>query len=64
MVNTPAMLLLWGAVFTAMILAVRSAVRRPIDPPAHMPNGRSQGVAGVLFPRSEPNNDNFYRRLM
>lgn len=33
MVNIPATVLLWGALVTAMVLAVRSAVKQPNDPP-------------------------------
>ncbi len=64
MVNTPAVLLLWGAVFTAVILTVRSAVTGPSDPPALSPYGRPHGVVAAPIPRSEPDNDEFYRRLM
>jgi len=66
MVNTPAMGLLWGAVFTALALAARSAFGRPTDTEA--PTGKTaawpEGVAVAPTARSEPDNDDFYRRLM
>jgi hypothetical protein len=66
MVSTPAMVLLWGAFFTALVLALRSAVRRPRDPAA--PTGTRtvwpEGVAVAPTARSETDNDDFYRRLM
>ena len=45
MINLPAMVLLWAAV----VLAVRSAVRRPSDPPTQPSTGRPRpdGVAAV-----------------
>ncbi|CQD24832.1 hypothetical protein BN1232_06403 [Mycobacterium lentiflavum] len=64
MINTPVMLLLFGAVFTAIILAVRSAGRRSSDPAAAAPYGRAQHEVAAPPPRSKPENDDFYRRLM
>ena len=65
MVNTPVMALLWGAVFAALVVAMRSAFGRPTDPPA--PTGNStawrEGVA-VAPTRSAPDDGDFYRRLM
>jgi hypothetical protein len=66
MLNTPAMLLLWGAFFIALVLALRSAVRPPSDPAAPTGTGTAwpEGVAVAPFTRSETGNDDFYRRLM
>lgn len=64
MVNVPAMVLLWSAVLAGLLLALLFAVRRPSDPPAHPPYGQSEGVVAAPIPRSEPTNDEFYRRLM
>ena len=64
MVNTPLMLLLLGAVFTAIILTVRSADGRSSDPPAASAYGRPEGVVAAPIPRNKPENDDFYRRLM
>jgi uncharacterized membrane protein len=65
-VNTPAMVLLWVAVFTAIVLAVRLASRRPSDPPA--PTGadstRAEGVMAAHRVRGEIDNDELFRRLM
>jgi uncharacterized membrane protein len=64
--NLPAMVLLWVAVFTAIVLAVRLASRRPSDPPA--PTGanstRAEGVAAARHVRGEIGNDELFRRLM
>jgi hypothetical protein len=66
MVNTPAMLLLWGAFFTALVLALRSAVRRPSDSATPTGTGTAWPKGGAVVPttRSEADNDDFYRRLM
>lgn len=64
MVTTPAMLLLWGAVVIAIILAVGSAVRRPSDPPAPSLYDRRDGVVAAPVRRSKPDNEEFYHRLM
>lgn len=65
-VNIPAMVLLWVAVFTAIALAVRLASRRPSDPPD--PTGadsiRAEGVMAAHHVRGEIDNDEFFRRLM
>ena len=65
-VNIPAMVLLWVAVFTAIILAVYLASRRPTDAPA--PTGadstRAEGVVAARHVRGENDNDEFFRRLM
>lgn len=66
MVNTPAMAVLWGTVFTALVLALRIALRRPSDPSAPTDTGfsRPEGVVAVPIRRSETVNEDFYRRLM
>jgi uncharacterized membrane protein len=65
-VNIPAMVLLWVAVFSAIVLAVRLASRRPSDPPA--PAGadstRAEGVVAARHVRGDIDNDEFFRRLM
>ncbi|BBX43393.1 hypothetical protein MSIM_48440 [Mycobacterium simiae] len=63
-ITAPATLLLWGGVVIAIILVVRSAVRRPSEPPAPSPYGRRDGVVAAPVRRSEPDSDEFYRRLM
>jgi uncharacterized membrane protein len=64
--NIPAMVLLWVAVFTAIVLAVRLASRRPSDPP--VPTGadssRAEGAVAARHVRGEIDNDEFFRRLM
>ena len=65
-VNIPAMLLLWGVVVTATVLAVRVALRQRSDPPAPTSNGfaRAKGAMVARIVRSDMDNDEFYRRLM
>ena len=55
-VNIPAMVLLWVAVFTAIVLAVRLASRRTSDPPAptSADSSRAEGVV-VGAPRPRQN---------
>jgi uncharacterized membrane protein len=64
--NIPAMVLLWVAVFTAIVLAARLASRRPCEPP--VPTGanstRAEGVVAARHVRGEIDNDEFFRRLM
>lgn len=64
--NIPAMVLLWVAVFTAIVLAVYLASRRPSDPPA--PTGadstRAEGVTAARHIRGGIDNDEYFRRLM
>jgi uncharacterized membrane protein len=64
--NIPAMVLLWVAVFTAIVLAVYLASRRPSDAPA--PRGadstRPEGVVTAHYVRGEIDNDESFRRLM
>jgi uncharacterized membrane protein len=65
-VNIPAMVLLWVAVFTAIVLVVRLASRRPSDPLAST-TADSTWAEGVVAPghvRGEIDNDEFFRRLM
>jgi hypothetical protein len=66
LVNIPVMVALWGAVFTAMVLAVRFALRQPSDASGLTGTGstRPEGVAAVRTAPSETDNDEFYRRLM
>ncbi|WP_068179651.1 hypothetical protein [Mycobacterium sp. UM_CSW] len=65
MVNAPAMVLIWGALITILVLALRTAFTRPGDPAA--PTGavaaRHEGVAVAPSTRSEFD-DNYHRRLM
>jgi hypothetical protein len=65
-VNIPAMVLLWVAVFTAIVLTVRLASRRPSDPPAPTGAGSTPpgGVVAARHVRGEIDNDEFFRRLM
>jgi hypothetical protein len=53
MSNLPAALLFWGAVFTVVAVALRSAFRWP-----------SEGVTAARVTRSETDDQDFYRRLM
>jgi uncharacterized membrane protein len=64
--NFPAMVLLWVAVFTAIVLAVYLASRRPSDPQvrAGADSLRTQGVAAAPRVRGENDDDEFSRRLM
>jgi len=64
--HTPAMLILWGAVFTAIVLAAGFALRQRSDPPAPTGNGsvRPEGAVTARISRSETDNDEFWRRLM
>jgi hypothetical protein len=66
LVNIPVLVALWGAVFTAMVLSVRIALRQPSDPlgPTGTGSPRPEGVAEVRIAPSETGNDEFYRRLM
>jgi hypothetical protein len=66
MVSAPVMVLLWGAVFAALALAVRSACSRPSDPAAPRGKGTAwaEGVAVAPSTRREPDTDDYHRRLM
>ncbi|GAB4970835.1 hypothetical protein MAHJHV55_45030 [Mycobacterium avium subsp. hominissuis] len=59
------MVVLWGAVSTAMVLAVGFALRQRNDPQAPTGAGstRPEGVPARID-RSRADNDEFYRRLM
>jgi hypothetical protein len=63
--STPAMALLWVAVFTAIVLAVRSASRQPSDPLASTAADsiRAEGVA-TRHLRGDAHDNEFLRRLM
>ncbi len=64
-VNVPVMVLLWGAVLTAMVLAVRFAFRQRSDPPAPTGTGSAWAEgAPARIARGEMDNDEFHRRLM
>ena len=65
-VHIPATLILWGALFTAMVLAVGYALRQRSDPPAPTGAGsvRPEGALAARVGRSETDNDEFWRRLM
>lgn len=64
--NIPAMVLLWGAVLTAIVVTVRFASRQPSDSSA--PTGTGFARAGHVAPspgaRGDVGEDDFYRRLM
>ena len=64
--NIPAMVLLWVAVFTAIVLAVYLASRRPSDPPVptSADSTQAQGVMTARHARGENDNDQFFRRLL
>ena len=63
--NNPAMVLLWGAVVTAIILAIGVASRQRSDPPALTGTGstRPDGVLAAPHARGGAD-DEFFRRLM
>lgn len=64
--NIPAMVLLWLAVFTAIVLGVRLASRRPSDPPVPTAadSTQAEGVVAAHHVRGELDNDEYFRRLM
>jgi hypothetical protein len=64
-VNIPTMVLFWGFVITAMVFAVRMAVRRPSDPPTPTGTGYPgpKAVVAADIAQGEPD-DELYRRLM
>jgi putative membrane protein len=61
-----AMAVFWGAVFTAILLAVHLLSRERNNPSAIAVAGstRAQGVTPARVARGEMGNDDFYRRLM
>jgi putative membrane protein len=64
--NGLAMAVFWGAVFTAILLAVHLLSRERSNPSAMTVAGstRAQGVSPARVARGEMDNDDFYRRLM
>jgi uncharacterized membrane protein len=64
--HIPVMVILWAAVFTAIVVAVGFAVRQRNDPAA--PTGtdsvRPEGAVAARVTRGETENDEFGRRLM
>jgi hypothetical protein len=65
-VNIPATVLLWVAIFTAIVLVVRLASRRPSDPLAPTAAGfaRAEGAVAARHVRDEIDNSDSFRRLM
>lgn len=65
-VNVVAMVLLWSAVFTTIVVAVGFAVRPRREPPAPMGTGSGETPTTVTarIARTAMDNDEFYRRLM
>ena len=65
-VNIPAMVLLWVAVFTAIVLAVRLGRRRPSDPPVPTGAGstRAEGVGAAGHVRGAMHDEEFFHRFM
>lgn len=64
--HIPAMVILWAAVFTVMVLVVGFAIRPRSDTPAPTSTGsvRPEGAVAARITRSETDNDEFWRRLM
>jgi putative membrane protein len=64
--NIPAMVLLWGAVITATVLAVRFLTRQRSDPlaPRDMGSIRIEYMLAEGSARGEMDNDEWHRRLM
>ena len=64
--HIPSMVILWAAVFTAMVFAVGFAIRQRNDPPAPTGTGsvRAEGAVAARITRSETDGDEFWRRLM
>jgi putative membrane protein len=64
--NGLAMAVFWGAVFTAILLAVHLLSRERNNPSAMAVAGsiRAQGVSPARVAGGEMDNDDFYRRLM
>jgi hypothetical protein len=64
-VGNPAMVLLWGAVVTAIILAIGVASRQRSDPPALTGTGSARpGGAEAAHHVRGGSEDEFFRRLM
>jgi putative membrane protein len=64
--NGLAMAVFWGAVFTAILLAVHFLTRGRSNPSATTVTGstRAEAVSPARFARGEMDDDEFYRRLM
>ena len=64
--HIPVMVILWAAVFTAMVLAAGFAIRQRNDPPVATGTGsvRAEGAVAARITRSETDGDEFWRRLM
>ncbi len=64
--HTFAMTLLWGAVFTAIVLAIGFALRQRSDSPASTGTGSRWTGSAVAahITGNETDNDEFWRRLM
>jgi putative membrane protein len=64
--NGLAMAVFWGAVFTAILLAVHVLTRERSNPSAMTVAGstRAEGVSPARVSRGEMDDDDFYRRLM
>lgn len=66
LVNIPLMVALWGALVTAIVLAVRIAARQPNDPPVptRATHPRPDGTVSTHVAECGSGDDDFYRRLM
>jgi hypothetical protein len=64
--NAFATAVFWGAVFTAILLAVHLLLSRRSNPSAVAVTGsdRVEGGSPLRFSRGESGNDDFYRRIM
>jgi hypothetical protein len=64
--HIPVMVILWAAVFTAMVVAIGFAIRQRNDPavPTGTGSGRPEGAVAARITRGETENDEFGRRLM
>ena len=66
LVNIPVMVALWGALVTAIVLAVRIAAKQPNDPPVptRATHPRPDATVSTRVAESASGDDEFYRRLM
>ena len=64
--HIPVMVILWVAVFAAVVVAVGFAISQRDDPPAPTGTGpvRPEGAVAARISRGETENDEFWRRLM
>ena len=64
--HIPVMVILWAAVFTAMVVAIGFAIRQRNDPavPTGTGSGRPEGAVAARTTRGETESDEFWRRLM